>query len=1167
MKSIEPRAHYRIHIAGWLNLVVVLALAGAFALYVRAEKEIDRANEQRLSSFVLADQLKQSSADLTQMVRGYAVTGDPTYKKHYQDILDIRDGKIRRPEGYVRSYWDLVLADANFQHARGGQVAPLLNLMRQAGFAEDEFRMLAEAKSSSDGLTAIEFEAIKLVETGGPQAQENRSKARLMLIDVPYLQAKANIMKPINAAYELMDKRTSEQVHAAERVAIAFRAIFILSTVAAIFMLWRSYATMRKILGGSAQEVHAHIERIGRGELSSPIPVAPGRQDSVMAGLLSMQSKLRTSQSRQSAIFAASPDALLISDAQGIVTQANQRVEGLLGYTQDELIGMAIEALVSESVRAEHPKLRAGFAASPADRRMAHGLAVKVRRKDGRDVDVEVSLSRIDTDHGFLFVSSLHDISERTQAENHIRRLNQLYAALSHCNQAIVRCTSEDELFRQICDGVVVAGGMKMAWIGMVDEASQCIQPVASYGVGQEYMAGIQISIDANDPRGQGPAGIAVREDRPLWVEDFLNDARTTPWRDAAARFGFASGAPLPLHRGGKVVGVFFVYAAEANAFDADIRNLLQEMADDISFALDNFAREKARERAEAALLDNLEQLRIAATVFESQDAMMVTDARSVILSVNRAFTELTGYTPQEAIGQTPRLLRSDRHDTAFYREMWEILLRTGVWQGEVWDKRKNGEAYPKWLTISSVKDGAGTVTHYVGTHFDITERKQAESRIEELAFYDPLTGLPNRTLLLDRLKQIKTVSARSGSFAALMLLDLDRFKTVNDTLGHDMGDELLKQVAQRLSACVRTGDTVARQGGDEFVVMLASLSGDGVVAAAQVEAVADKILAALNQPYQLGAMAYLGTPSIGITLFKGHLTPIVDLTKQADLAMYKAKAAGRNQIRFFDPAMELAVMARATLEKDLREAIDEKQFLLHYQPQIAGDNQLTGAEVLVRWQHPQRGIVSPAEFIPLTEETGLILPLGQWVLEAACVQLALWASKAGMEHLTLAVNVSAHQFREPDFVTKVQAVIAQTGANPLRLKLELTESLLVDDVEDIIVKMVLLKASGIGFSLDDFGTGYSSLSYLKRLPLDQLKIDQSFVRDVLSDPNDPNDAVIARTIVALGQSLGLGVIAEGVETAAQRDFLAASGCHAYQGYFFSRPLPLKGFEEFALGR
>ncbi|MFA4969458.1 MAG: EAL domain-containing protein [Sulfuritalea sp.] len=561
-----------------------------------------------------------------------------------------------------------------------------------------------------------------------------------------------------------------------------------------------------------------------------------------------------------------------------------------------------------------------------------------------------------------------------------------------------------------------------------------------------------------------------------------------------------------------------------------------------------------ARKQAEA-------DLRIAAAAFESQEGMMVTDANGAILRVNRAFCESTGYAPDELVGQTPRLLKSGRHNKEFYCDMWETIGRTGGWQGEIWDRRKNGEIYPKWLTISAVKNDDGAVTHYIGTHFDITERKKAEDRIEELAYFDQLTGLPNRTLLLDRLKQAMTASSRNDRHGALLFIDLDHFKTLNDTLGHDMGDLLLRQVAQRLTLCVREGDTVARLGGDEFVVMLANLSAMERDAATGIETVAEKILAALNQTYQLDTVAFHSTASVGITLFRGQLAGIDDLMKQADLAMYKAKEAGRNTFRFFDPAMESVVKERAALEGDLRRAVEGNQFVIHYQAQVVDKGRVTGAEALVRWQHPERGMVSPAEFIPLAEETGMILPLGHWVLETACTQLAKWAAQPEMAHLTIAVNVSARQINRHDFVVRVLEVLKDTGANPRRLKLELTESLLVHNVEEIIKKMFALRGVGVGFALDDFGIGYSSLSYLKRLPLDQLKIDQSFVRDVLTDPND---AAIARTVVALAQSLGLSVIAEGVETEAQRDFLAGSGCHAYQGYFFSRPLPIDGFEQFA---
>jgi diguanylate cyclase (GGDEF)-like protein/PAS domain S-box-containing protein len=476
----------------------------------------------------------------------------------------------------------------------------------------------------------------------------------------------------------------------------------------------------------------------------------------------------------------------------------------------------------------------------------------------------------------------------------------------------------------------------------------------------------------------------------------------------------------------------------------------------------------------------------------------------------------------------------------------------------------KNGE----WLWILGrgmvvSRDSEGNPLRLVGTNTDITERKAAAEKIEQLAFYDPLTALPNRRLLSDRLVQALASSARHNCHGALMLLDMDDFKRLNDTLGHDVGDQFLVEVAHRLQAAVREGDTVARHGGDEFVVILEDLSED-VLAPMQAEQVAVKILKAVSEPYTLSLHAadkerstrtYHCTSSIGITLFRGGELSGDELMRRADTAMYQAKAAGRNSLRFFDPDMQAAVEARAALDDDLREAVLGNQFVLHYQPQVDAEGRMIGAEALLRWFHPQRGSVSPVYFIPLAEASGMILPLGHWVLQTACAQLACWAADPQRSHLTLAVNVSARQLKMPNFVEEVLAIMAHHGVNPLRLKLELTESLLVDDVNGVIAKMSALKENGVSFSLDDFGTGYSSLSYLKRLPLDQLKIDSSFVRDVLTDAND---ATIARTIVALAKSLGISVIAEGVETEAQRDFLAANGCLAYQGYLFGRPVPIE---------
>ncbi len=551
--------------------------------------------------------------------------------------------------------------------------------------------------------------------------------------------------------------------------------------------------------------------------------------------------------------------------------------------------------------------------------------------------------------------------------------------------------------------------------------------------------------------------------------------------------------------------------------------------------------------------------LRVAAAAFNSQQAMVITAPNQIVLQVNPAFTAVTGFSSAEAVGRKLDFLDSDRHPLSFYETMWETANAKGVWRGEIWNRRKNGELYPDLRSMTAVRDEDGIVTHYVNTFEDNTERKAAEEEINKLAFFDPLTQLPNRRLLLDRLHHALANATRSGSIGALNFIDLDNFKTLNDTLGHDKGDLLLQQVGQRLTECVRDGDTVARLGGDEFVVMLEDLSNIREVAAAGAKAVGEKILAAINLPYQLAGHEYNISPSVGVTLFTGYPQSTDELLKQADLAMYQAKSAGRNTVRFFDPTMQAVVSARVALETDIRQGILKGQFQLYFQPQIDRQGLTQGAEVLLRWPHPVRGMVPPVDFIGLAEETGQILMLGQWVLETACAQLVTWSRQPDTAHLTLAVNVSARQFRQQDFAEDVLGLIEYTGANPQRLKLELTESLLIKDVEGTIEKMNALQARGVGFSLDDFGTGYSSLSYLKRLPLDQLKIDQSFVRDLMTDPND---AAIARTVIALGHSLGLAVIAEGVETAAQRDFLAEQGCDGYQGYYFGRPMPIGDFEK-----
>ncbi|OIQ98498.1 cyclic di-GMP phosphodiesterase Gmr [mine drainage metagenome] len=571
-----------------------------------------------------------------------------------------------------------------------------------------------------------------------------------------------------------------------------------------------------------------------------------------------------------------------------------------------------------------------------------------------------------------------------------------------------------------------------------------------------------------------------------------------------------------------------------------------------IKRALDEADEHRARQAAETELH------KLAQAVEQSPESIAITDLYANIEYVNESFVRNAGYSREELIGQNQRMLQSGNTSQSVYDELWKDLKEGKTWKGEFYNQRKDGSEYIEHAIISPIRQPDGRITHYVAIREDITEKKRAEAEIHRLAFYDTLTSLPNRALLLDRLQHALASNTRSGRKGALLSIDLDDFKTLNDTLGHDLGDVVLQQVAQRLTDCMREGDTVARLGGDEFIVMLEDLSTESIEAAEQTETVGLKILSSLNQPYQVATHTYRSTVSIGATLFNDHHQTIDNLMKQVDIAIHEAKKADRNTLRFFDPKMQEVINARAALEGELHKALENQQLHLYYQIQVDSSHRQLGAEALIRWIHPVRGLISPAQFIPLAEETGLILSIGQWVLETACTQLKAWQQDALTRDLILSVNVSAKQFRQTDFAAQVQAVVKQHAINPERLKLELTESMLVDNIENIITTMSALKEIGVQFSLDDFGTGYSSLQYLKRLPLNQLKIDQSFVRDLAIDSSD---RAIIRTIIAMAQSLNLNVIAEGVETADQRQLLLDSGCIHYQGYLFGKPMPIEQFE------
>jgi diguanylate cyclase (GGDEF)-like protein/PAS domain S-box-containing protein len=909
-------------------------------------------------------------------------------------------------------------------------------------------------------------------------------------------------------------------------------------------------------------------------------------------------------------------DGFRVMDIQGNVVEANDAFCRMLGYTHEEALKLNIADWDAQWTKEElQERLKAFVGKSGAT------FETVQRRKDGTLIDVEVSTTGVEIDGQPYFFASSRDISERKRIERKnevlLRRHQVLMSSalegihimdiqgniveandtfckmLGYTNVEMAGLNvadweaqwSREELMKRFQDLILVAGSLFETRHRRKDGSIIDVE-VSTTGAeidGQLYLYASSRDITQRKLAEKTLEIARAREAEALQeLRVMLNVSGEGFWKadtsgnilevnDAYCRIiGYTRNEIIGAH-----ISKFEAIEPTPEMVAKHIRRIMEIGTDrfvsrhrhrdghpiDIEI-VSSYIKETdcvitfMHDVSERKQVE--EMLRIAAITFDTQEGIMITDADAKILRVNQAFHDITGYDADEVIGRDPGMFQSGRHDATFYRAMWSELLSTGKWAGEVWDKRKNGDVYPKLLTITAAYDDKKQVTHYVAVFRDISNRKKSEQEIHQLAFYDPLTKLPNRRLLLDRLQQALAVSVRNGRHGALLYLDMDRFKTINDTQGHAMGDQLLVEVARRLQTCVREGDSVARLGGDEFVVVLEDLSSAVDEAATQTELVAEKIRAELDKAYVLNEYEFLTSVSIGISLFFEHKETAEDLLRHADVAMYQAKMAGRNAVRFFDPHMQMALEARAALEADLRHALEKQQFHLSYQIQVDSLRRPLGAEVLLRWDHPGRGEVSPTQFIPLAEETGLIVPIGLWVLKTACAQLREWQNDARTRDLMLAVNVSAKQFRQPDFVDQAQRILLESGAKPSHLKMEFTESTVLENVEDTISKMRELKMLGVGFSVDDFGTGYSSLQYLKRLPLDQIKIDQSFVRDIASDPND---AAIVQTIIAMTEALGLNVIAEGVETMAQFEFLDNHGCHAFQGFLFSKPVSIEEFE------
>ncbi len=862
------------------------------------------------------------------------------------------------------------------------------------------------------------------------------------------------------------------------------------------------------------------------------------------------QERFRKKAAEQSAaLLHHASDGIHILDYDGKIIEVSDSFCAMLGYERAEMIGMHVSRW--DAHFASEDLMRVVHAQHESKGRVQ--FETQHRRKDGTIIDVEVSGLPLNLDGQSVLFNSSRDIGERKRIESALQQQLNFSRSLNE----IARCLVEHEDSTQILSNAMrIVGEMLGADRALI------------YDISYEKDQAIGMCQWLN-PRH--PEISSTKASYPLSTfsggTNEIRRSRThlTSHRDEVNPHLIADGSGETLHAKMMIWSLlWYPIAFRDNGYYLLVLNqtqarkdwareeldYLQSVSNLVSIALDKI-------RVLAQRTAALNELRVAATAFEAQEGVLITDAQARIVRVNRAFTRITGYTPQEVIGKSPRVLSSGRHDAAFYQSMWENLRRQQSWEGEIWNRRKNGEAYPQHLSITAVRDAEGEIRNYVGTFSDITLRKSAEEEIRSLAFYDPLTQLPNRRNLLEQLRQALAANAHTGHLGALLFLDLDNFKSLNDTLGHEKGDLLLQQVAQRLNTCVREGDTVARLGGDEFVVLLVELSTHTNEAMQQVAAVGQKILAALNEPFLLAGHESHSSASIGVTLFSKMNSAIGDLLKQADIAMYQAKRGGRNTIRFFDPPMQDRINSLAVLEEELRKAIEEHQFRLHYQIQVDSSGHVFGAEALVRWQRPGAGLVPPGRFIPLAEETGLILPIGRWILDTACAQLKSWEADPRTCGLFLCVNVSAKQFRQPDFVDQVRSILRAHDINPERLKLELTETMLLGNIEDAIATMHALRQTGVRFSLDDFGTGYSSLQYLKRLPLTQLKIDQSFVRDIATDAND---RAIVSTIVAMAQTLNMDVIAEGVETEEQRQCLLRAGCVHYQGFLFGPPVPIERF-------
>ena len=846
------------------------------------------------------------------------------------------------------------------------------------------------------------------------------------------------------------------------------------------------------------------------------------------------------------------PDAFFLHDLEGRILDANRRACESLGYSRSELLCRTVfdldVAWTAKTAMDHWRSLR------PGSSLLIAGIH---RRRDQTTFPVEIQLGLYVKDGSPVVIALARDVSQRVRTEESLKRQIRINHALSEVNQAIIRMEDAKKLFPMVCEVAVRFGGMSLAYIAEINPPTKRLEVRSIYGSGADYLDGIVLSSDPDIPEGSGPSGKSFRENRIIIVQNFMEDPLTASWHSRARSYGWGSSGTFPIVRGGMPYAIMGVYHPDKEAFDPDIVHLLDEMACDISFALDNFDRERMREMAVQAVSKSEERFR--AYFDGALIGMVALSPDGHFLEINESFLRMTGYTRNELFSRKWEDLK-DPEDLRSAPEEYSKIL-AGEIDSYVKDKRlvrKDGEIIYGHSAVRAVRDAAGGIDYFVVNIEDVTEKKKSQEMIWRQANFDLLTGLPNRFMFLDRLKEEIKKAHRGGVSLAILFIDLDRFKEVNDTLGHQMGDKLLIEAASRISVCLRESDTVSRFGGDEFTVILPH-----VHAADHIEEVAQNILSNLSYPFVLGTVqeSVFISASIGITVYPADGPDADRLLQNADQSMYVAKNSGRNRFAYFTAALQEKAIRRLVLLNEIRSALTHSELSLYFQPIMDfKTGKIVKAEALLRWHHPRLGVVCPAEFIAIAEETGLIVEIGDFVFREAARWTKHWL-KSAPAGFQVSVNMSTVQFQSKSlFMEEWFGYLDGLSLSGESLTIEITESLLLDVEESVTEKLQAFARKGIQISIDDFGTGYSSLSYLLKFHIDYLKIDQSFVKSL--DTQNGNLAM-AEAIVIMGHKMGLAVIAEGVETPEQKNLLTSIGCDFGQGFFYSQPLPPSEFEDF----